>query len=74
MPVESCRRRFEYADANSKKFWELTLRGAEVTVHFGRIGTSGQGETKTFPNAEAATKHADSKIREKLNKGYLEVR
>jgi predicted DNA-binding WGR domain protein len=44
-----------------------------VTICFGRLGTSGQSQTKTLPEHEAATKHAEMLIREKLGKGYTET-
>ena len=73
MPVTGIRRRFEFIEGTSSKFWELEVNGVQVTVRFGRIGTAGQSETKTFQNAEAAAKHADQKSREKLRKGYREL-
>lgn len=66
-------RRFEFVEDNSDKFWELTLSESQVTVCFGRNGTTGQRESKTFADAATAQKHADKKIAEKLKKGYREV-
>jgi DNA ligase-1 len=74
MASESRLRRFEYAQGSSNKFWEIDIRGREVTVHFGRIGTTGQRETKSFGDPAAARKHAAKKIDEKVNKGYIEAR
>jgi predicted DNA-binding WGR domain protein len=42
-------------------------------VQFGRIGTAGQTQTKTFSSADAAQKAADKLIAEKTGKGYVEV-
>jgi predicted DNA-binding WGR domain protein len=42
-------------------------------VHFGRNGTHGQREVKRFADEAKANKHADTKIAEKLRKGYTEV-
>lgn len=66
-------RRFEFTEGNSAKFWEIAVRGAEVTVRFGRIGSQGQIQVKSFPDAAAAQKHADKLIREKTDKGYVAV-
>ena len=46
-------RRFEYTDATSSKFWEITVTDATVTVCFGRIGTAGQTSSTetTVPGA-----------------------
>ena len=57
----------------SDKFWEVEVTGQEVTVRFGRNGTNGQANTKSFPDGPAANKHAERLIREKTAKGYIEV-
>ncbi|HZY88364.1 MAG TPA: DNA ligase [Gemmataceae bacterium] len=69
----SMKRRFEFVEGNSAKFWEISTSGADVTVTFGRLGTAGQTQTKTLPDAEAAAKHANKLIGEKTKKGYQEV-
>jgi predicted DNA-binding WGR domain protein len=66
-------RRFEFVGGNSSKFWEIAVHGVEVTVRFGRIGTQGQSQVKSFPSAETASKHADKLIAEKTRKGYSEI-
>ena len=66
------KRRFEFVEGNSSKFWEVSVNAREVLVRWGRIGTTGQAETKTFADAAAAGKHADKKIQEKLAKGYVQ--
>jgi DNA ligase-1 len=67
------KRRFEFVEGNSAKFWEISTNGADVSVTFGRLGTNGQTQTKTLPDAEAAAKHVDKLIGEKTKKGYQEV-
>ena len=67
------KRRFEFSEGTSNKFWELTVQDQEVMVCFGRIGSHGQSSVKSFADAAAATKHADKLIAEKLAKGYREV-
>lgn len=49
-------RRFECSEGNSNKFWEVTVNGSDVTVHFGRIGTNGLTQTKSFADDATATK------------------
>jgi DNA ligase 1 len=66
-------RRLEFVQGSSSKFWQIEVRGSEVQIHFGRIGTSGQFVTKSFPDETAAAKHADKVTSEKLAKGYTEV-
>jgi DNA ligase-1 len=65
-------RRFEFVEGKSSKFWEITVSGNDVIVHFGRIGTNGQTKTKTFGDPAAAQGHADELIEEKTGKGYVE--
>ena len=67
-------RRFELSEGSSQKFWEISVRGAETTVRFGRIGTAGQASVKSFADVAAAAKHAEKLVQEKLGKGYGEVR
>lgn len=66
-------RRFEFAGGTSQKFWEITVAASDVTVCFGRLGTSGQMQTKSFADSAAADKHAEKLIAEKLAKGYHET-
>jgi DNA ligase-1 len=68
------KRRFVFIGGGSDKFWEVAVNGSEVVVRFGRNGTAGQSETKTFEDADGAAKHAEKKIAEKVRKGYVEVK
>ena len=67
---------FEYKDAVSNKFWEINLKGKQVTLTYGRIGIENPAsKVKNFNGrsaSEDAKKYAESKIREKTNKGYIE--
>jgi predicted DNA-binding WGR domain protein len=66
-------RRFEFVDDRSSKFWEVDVTDTGVTVHYGRIGTSGKTDTKAFGTPEKAAADAESLIRKKMAKGYVEV-
>jgi predicted DNA-binding WGR domain protein len=66
-------RRFEFIGGNSAKFYEVTVTGNSVTVRYGRLGTSGQTQTKSFADAATAQKHADAQIAQKIGKGYRET-
>jgi predicted DNA-binding WGR domain protein len=67
-------RRFEFVGGSSRKFWEISVSGNSFTVRFGRIGTNGQSQTKTFV-AEARARHAaEILIAEKMKKSYREMR
>ena len=63
---------FEYKDAVSNKFWEINLKGNQVIVTFGRIGNKPQQIKKKFSTSEESKKFAETKIKEKTNKGYRE--
>lgn len=66
-------RRFEFVEGTSKKFWEISGDGADVTVRFGRIGTDGQVQVKTQASEAAALAAIEKLIREKTGKGYSEI-
>jgi predicted DNA-binding WGR domain protein len=66
-------RRFEFVEGTSSKFWEITNNHREVTVRYGRIGTNGQTQTKSFTSDAAANTHALQQINSKLAKGYREL-
>tara|TARA_B100001750_G_C15176372_1_gene431824 strand:+ start:138 stop:347 length:210 start_codon:yes stop_codon:yes gene_type:complete len=67
------KKRFEYKDDVSDKFWEISLKNKEVQVTFGRMGIqSPQSIKKKFSTNEKAKKFAEKKIGEKIRKGYLE--
>ncbi len=57
-------------DGGSHKFYEVTVNNTQVTIRYGRIGDSGQTQTKTYPTSEKAKADATKKINEKLKKGY----
>lgn len=66
-------RRFEFVAGSSAKFWEVAVVGADVVVRFGRLGTEGQSQTKSLADADAARRHAEKLVGDKLKKGYVET-
>jgi uncharacterized protein (TIGR02996 family) len=66
-------RTFRLQDGKSDKFWYIELKGTSFTVTFGRTGTKGQTQTKTFADAARAQKEHDKLVKEKLAKGYEET-
>jgi uncharacterized protein (TIGR02996 family) len=66
-------RTFQFSDAKSHKFWNIDVQGKSFTVTFGKIGTAGQSQTKTFATPAAAQAEADKLIKEKTKKGYTET-
>ena len=71
-PSTTLSRRFEFVGGSSQKFWEISLSGNSFTVRFGRIGTAGQSQTKSFADEVKAKGEAESLIAEKVKKGYTE--
>jgi len=67
-------RHFEFTGGSSRKFWDISVSGNSFTVRFGRIGTAGQSQTKSFANNARAESEAKKLIAEKLKKGYVESR
>jgi len=65
-------RHFEFIGGGSSKFWEIAVTGNSFTVRFGRIGTAGQSQTKTFADEARAAREAENLVSEKVKKGYLE--
>jgi predicted DNA-binding WGR domain protein len=59
------KRRFELVGHGSQKFWEIDLTNG--AARYGRIGKPGVRGTNYSP------REVNKKIREKLNKGYIEV-
>jgi DNA ligase-1 len=67
-------RRFEMVDGGSAKFWEVTVTGSAFAVRYGRIGTNGQTQVKSFTSPAEASSAAEKLVSEKVGKGYREVR
>ena len=63
-------RRFESTADGSSKFWEISVAANAFTVRFGRIGTTGQAQTKTFADDATAAREAEKLIAQKVKKGY----
>ena len=64
---------FEFKNEVSNKFWEISQKGILVKVVFGINGIQNpQEQIKEFINEQEAKKFADKKIREKINKGYIQ--
>ena len=73
LPPVPTRRRFEFVQGSSNKFWEIAIHGDEIVVVYGRIGTTGQTNNKQFATTADALKHADKLVGAKTAKGYVEA-
>lgn len=72
-PVIEGGRRFELVAGNSAKFWQIAEKDCSLTVRFGRLGTAGQAQSKSYASPELRAKEAEKLIKEKTGKGYTEV-
>lgn len=66
-------RTFTFIEGNSKKFWNISLKGKSFTVTYGRLGSEGQTKTKEFDDTAKAKKEHDKLVQQKLDKGYVET-
>ncbi|CTS19071.1 molybdate metabolism regulator [Escherichia coli] len=65
-------RHFIYQDEKSHKFWAVKQQGNELHISWGKVGTNGQNQVKSFADAAAAEKAELKLIVEKVKKGYVE--
>lgn len=65
----------EYSEASGSghKFYEASVEDQTLTLRYGRIGTEGQTQVKTFSTSEAAETEAEKKLAEKRKKGYIDA-
>ncbi len=71
--VDAGSRRLVFSEGTSHKFWEASCTGAEMTVTFGRIGTAGQKQVKSFADAAQAQVAMAKLVAEKTSKGYRDA-
>ena len=65
--------RLEFSEGTSHKFWEVRQSGKTLQMSWGRIGTAGQGQTKTFASPDAARAELEKLVAAKRQKGYAEA-
>lgn len=51
-------RHFIYQDEKSHKFWAVEQQDNELHISWGKIGTHGQSQIKSFSDAAAAAKRS----------------
>jgi predicted DNA-binding WGR domain protein len=66
------KKHLKFIDGNSDKFWQIETSGLKFTVTYGKNGTSGVSQTKTFASDEECLKAAEKLLAEKTKKGYSE--
>ena len=52
------------------KFWEIVQQGQRTISAFGKLGSAGRTDSHIHYQVDAATKFAESKVKEKTRKGY----
>lgn len=66
------KKHLQYIDGTSDKFWQIETTGNSYTVVYGRNGTVGQTQIKSFDTEDACIKAAEKLVTEKTKKGYSE--
>lgn len=68
-------RNFRLTEGRHNKYWRIALSTSrcKYIVHFGRVGTAGLWQTKTFLSVTAAMKAHEKIVSQKCGKGYREV-
>jgi len=66
------KKRLQYIDGVSDKFWQIEVKGNDHIVTYGRNGTAGVSQIKNFETEELCLKSATKLIAEKEKKGYSE--
>jgi predicted DNA-binding WGR domain protein len=56
-----------------RKFWHAWVTGKELTIRFGKLGTRGQEQVKSFDTEEAAAKELAKLTKQKLAKEYTDA-
>lgn len=67
------KKHLKYIDGSSDKFWQIEVLDTVYTVTYGRNGTSGVSQTKTFADNTECLKVAEKLLNEKIKKGYSET-
>jgi DNA ligase-1 len=71
-PMDGDRRYLEFVGGSSSKFWEVTIKGSELHIRYGRIGNQGTTQLKRCDDEVSARREATKLAATKLKKGYEE--
>jgi len=66
------KRRLHLTEGNSDKFWYIDVTEDQVTVRYGRSGTTGTTRTKQYESADKALTDAKKQVAAKIKKGYTD--
>ena len=68
----SMKKHLKYIDGTSDKFWQIEVTDNQFKVTYGKNGTSGVSQIKSFDTNEDCIKAAEKLLTEKIKKGYSE--
>lgn len=68
------KRYFEFKDAKSHKFWEVSVSAKKVIIRYGKVGTDGQTSVKELSTPAEAKAHLEKQAAGKVKKGYKEAK
>lgn len=63
--------RLVLADDKGSKFWEVAQQDQKLLIRFGKTGSRGQTQIRSFADKYKATTEKEKMIAEKLSNGYL---
>ncbi|TET08586.1 MAG: WGR domain-containing protein [Candidatus Thorarchaeota archaeon] len=66
--------RYEFKDEYDHKFWKGEIEGKAVTIHFGKVGTSGLRASREFTTVESAKKFLEERLLKKIREGFILVK
>lgn len=61
----------QYKNEKSDKFWRIETDGCDFVTNWGKTGTHGRYEIKTFDSEDSCEARAQALVRAKLKKGYV---
>jgi len=67
------KKRLEYKDEKTEKFWEGEVVGCSYIVRYGKMGTNGHEVKTDFASEEEARDKFEKVVKSKISKGYYEV-
>jgi len=67
------KKHLKYIDGSSDKFWQIEALNNTYIVTYGRNGTSGTSQSKTFDDEQQCLLAAEKLLNEKIKKGYSET-
>jgi DNA ligase-1 len=65
-------RAFDYVTESVSRFWEVTRRGPEVLIRFGRAGTDASTKTQRYKSEAEAIAAVEEMIADKIDDGFVE--